>query len=122
MKSIKFLFIVTAAVLVSSCGVNGAMILNHNLSTTQVQLSSNNYKVVATVSGSSEVNYVCLIGGLRKRQLYENAYSAMLAKANLLNSSKALVNIVTEEHAGGVPPFYIKRTVTVSANVIEFTK
>ena len=122
MKSIKVLFILTAAVFVSSCGVNGAMILNHNLSTTQVQLSSNNYKVVATVSGSSEVSYVCLIGGLRKRQLYENAYSAMLAKANLLNSSKALVNIVTEEHAGGVPPFFIKRTVTVSANVIEFTK
>jgi hypothetical protein len=29
---------------------------------------------------------------------------------------------VTEEHLGGVPPFYYTRTITVSASVIEFTK
>lgn len=46
----------------------------------------------------------------------------MMSKANLLNTSKAVINIVTEEHVGGVPPFYFKRTVTVSANVVEFVK
>jgi hypothetical protein len=46
----------------------------------------------------------------------------MIEKANMLGSSKAIVNVVTEEHFGGVAPFYIVRTVTVSANVIEFQK
>jgi mitochondrial fission protein ELM1 len=66
--------------------------------------------------------YLYLIGGMNKKKLYENAYSDMMNKANLLNTSKAVINIVTEEHVGGVPPFYFKRTVTVSANVIEFVK
>ena len=68
------------------------------------------------------MKYIFLIGGLKKKQLYENAYSNMMSKANLLNTSKAVINIVTEEHVGGVPPFYFKRTVTVSANVVEFVK
>jgi hypothetical protein len=106
----------------SSCGINNAIIVNHNQSSTQVQLSSGNYKVVDRITGSAEVKYICLIGGMKKTQLYENAYAAMVNKANLTGSSKALVNVVTEEHIGGVPPFYYKRTVTVTAHVIEFTK
>lgn len=106
----------------SSCGVNGALVLNQNQNATQVHMSSNNFKVVDKVSGTSSVKYICLIGGLRKKQLYENAYAEMMNKANLLNGSKAVVNVVTEEHVGGVPPFYLKRTITVSANVIEFTR
>lgn len=56
---------------------------------------------------------------MNKKQLYENAYSDMVKKADL-TGSRALINIVTEEHVGGVPPFYYTRTVTVSAHVIEF--
>ena len=122
MKKLTYLFVTTGSLLLSSCGFNSALVLNHNQNNTQVQLSSGNYKVVDKVSGTAEVEYILMIGGLDKRQLYENAYSAMVNKANLLNSSKALINIVTEEHVGGVPPFYYKRTLTVSANVIEFTR
>jgi len=118
----KIILTITAAIIFNSCGMNSALVLNHNQNSTQVQLSSNNYKIVDKVSGSAEVEYILMIGGLDKRQLYENAYSAMVSKANLLNSSKALINIVTEEHLGGIPPFYYKRTLTVSANVIEFTR
>ena len=96
--------------------------MNHNQNTTQVQLTGNNYKVVDKISGSSSVPYVLFFGGMNKTQLFENAYSNMVSKANLMNGSKALINIMTEEHLGGVPPFYYKRTVTVSAYVIEFTK
>jgi hypothetical protein len=63
-----------------------------------------------------------MIGGVKKKQLYQNAYSAMLEKANILNGSKAIINIVTEEHLGGFPPFFYRRTITISANVIEFIK
>jgi hypothetical protein len=122
MKTVISLIAISAVLLLSSCGVNGSLIVNHNQNTSQVQLSSNNFKVVDRVSGSAEVKYIVCIGGLKKRQLYENAYSEMLKKANLLNGPKAIVNVVTEEHAGGVPPFFIRRTVTVSANVIEFTR
>ena len=106
----------------NSCGVNNALIVNQNQNSTQVHLTTNNYKVVEKVTGSAEVEYVLLIGGMNRKQLYENAYADMISKTNLMSSSKALINIVTEEHLSGVPPFYFKRTITISAHVIEFTR
>jgi len=121
-KALFISFAVVSMALLSGCGINYSMVSNSNLNTTQVNLSSGNYKVVDKVSGSAAVSYVLIFGGLRQKQLFENAYSAMMSKANLLNGSRAVINVVTEEHIGGVPPFYYTRTVTVSAHVIEFTK
>lgn len=104
----------------SSCGVSAALMLNPHI--TQVQLQAPNFKVVEKVSGSAEVDYVFLIGGLNRTQLYENAYSEMVKNAHLESGSKALANIITEEHVGGLPPFYFKRTITVSAHVVEFIR
>jgi hypothetical protein len=118
---IKTLFTIAILVSLSSCGANYAMVYNQNQNSTQVHLNSNNFKVVDKVKGSAEVSYVFVFGGVNKKQLYENAYSKMVESANLTSGSKALVNLVTEEHVGGVPPFYYTRTITVSANVIEFT-
>ncbi len=122
----KNTFLVFAAIcvmaLLSSCGINYALINNVNANATQVQLSSNNFNVVDKINGSAKVNYVLAFGGMNKRQLYENAYSAMMDKASLKGKARAVINIVTEEHIGGIPPFYYTRTVTVSANVIEFIK
>lgn len=109
-------------IFLSSCGIGHAIVTNHNQNATEVHLNSNNFKVVDEVSGSSEVSYVFAIGGMKKRQLYENAYTSMLKKANLLNGSKAIINVTTEEHFSGFAPFFVKRTITVSANVIEFIR
>ena len=106
----------------TSCGIGHALVTNHNQNATEVHLSGNNFKVVDQVSGSSETSYVLAIGGMNKRQLYENAYSIMMKKANLLNSSKAIINVMTEEHVSGFAPFFVRRTITVSAQVVEFTK
>lgn len=106
----------------SSCGIGHALVTNHNQNATEVHLSGNNFKVIDQVSGSSEVTYVLAIGGMNKRQLYQNAYSAMMKNANLLNGSKAIINVMTEEHASGFAPFFVRRTITVSAQVIEFTR
>jgi hypothetical protein len=106
----------------NSCGVNNAFVVNTNQNSTQVSLSQANYKVVGKASGTDEVSYVLIFGGMRKKQLYANAYARMVEKADLSSGAKALTNLVTEEHVGGVPPFYYTRTITVSANVIEFTK
>lgn len=114
--------LLSLAAFLSSCGIGTALIINHNQQATQVHLSNNNFKVVDQVSGSSEVSYIMAIGGIKKTQLYENAYAAMLKKANLLNSSKAVINVTTEEHVGGFAPLFVRRTITVSAQVVEFTK
>ena len=106
----------------SSCGIGAAIITNHNQNATEVHLSGNNFKVIDQVSGSSETSYVFAIGGRNKRQLYENAYSVMMKKANLMNGSKAIINVMTEEHVSGFAPFFVRRTITVSAQVIEFTR
>lgn len=109
-------------VFLNSCGINGALVVNHNQNATQVHLTSNNFKVADKVSGSADVTYVLIFGGMNRKELYKNAYDKMVNSANLLAGSKALINVITEEHVGGVPPFYYKRTITVSANVVEFVK
>ncbi|MEX2593675.1 MAG: DUF6567 family protein [Anditalea sp.] len=120
MKKTVYSLIATALLIsLNSCGVNQAIVLNHNSNSTQVHLASKNYTVVEQVSGSAEVSYILAFGGVNKKQLYQNAYSELINKANL-SGSKALVNLVTEQHLGGVPPFYYKRTITVSAHVVEF--
>jgi regulatory protein YycI of two-component signal transduction system YycFG len=121
-KTIIFPVLLILTVFLSSCGFNAAIISNHNQNATEVQLNSNNFKVIDQVSGSSEVSYIFGIGGTDKRQLYENAYSDMMKKANLMNGSKAIVNVMTEEQVSGFAPFFIRRTVTVSAHVVEFTR
>jgi hypothetical protein len=110
------------AAFLNSCGVGFALVTNHNQNATEIHLSQNNFKVIDQVSGSSEASYVLAIGGMKKRQLYENAYAIMIKKANLLNSSKALINVMTEEHVSGFAPFFVRRTITVSAQVVEFTR
>lgn len=109
-------------VFLSSCGISNALVTNHNQNATEVHLSGNNFKVIDQVSGSAEVSYVLAMGGRDKRQLYENAYSAMMKKTNLLNGSKAIINVMTEEHVSGFFPFFVRRTITVSAQVVEFTR
>lgn len=123
MKKIRTYFVLLLiTVSFSSCGIGSALVTNHNQNSTKVHLSGNNFKVIDQVSGSSETSYVLAIGGMNKRQLYENAYSTMLKKANLLNASKAIINVMTEEHFSGFAPFYVRRTITVSAQVVEYTR
>ncbi len=110
------------AAFLSSCGIATALVTNHNQNATEVHLSGNNFKVIDQVSGNSEASYILAIGGMNKRQLYENAYSTMMKKANLLNGSKAIINVMTEEHFSGFAPFFVRRTITVSAQVVEFTR
>lgn len=106
----------------TSCGISSALVSNLNQNITQVNLDSNNFKVVDKVSGSSETSYIMGIGGINKMQTYDMAYSEMIKKANLMDSSKAIANITTEEHISGFAPFYVKRLIIVNAYVIEFTK
>tara|TARA_B100001109_G_scaffold255232_1_gene257288 strand:- start:1877 stop:2245 length:369 start_codon:yes stop_codon:yes gene_type:complete len=117
LKLITGLFIVLG---LSSCGINHAYVFNHNQNQTQVKLAEANFKMLEKVSGTAAINYVMLIGGSSRTELYQEAYRQMVEKANLEGSAKTLTNITTEEHLGGFPPFYFKRTITVHAQVVEF--
>jgi hypothetical protein len=108
--------------LLSSCSVNQALQLNQNITLTQVNLGSANFKVLERVHGSAEHAYVCMIGIENKTDLYARAKADLMKNSNLTGTSKALINIIAEEHLGGLPPIYFKRTVTYSADVIEFIK
>jgi hypothetical protein len=114
--------LVSLATFLNSCGIGHAYVTNHNQNTTEVHLSENNFKVIDQVNGRSETSYVMAIGGMNKKQLYENAYSTMMKKANLLNGSKAIINVMTEEHFSGFAPFFFTRSITVSGQVVEFTR
>jgi len=121
-KTILSLFTLITLGSLTSCGVNTAVTANLNSNTTQVQLSNANFHVVDRITGSADVSYIFFIGGMSVHQLYENAYAKMMAKADLSKGARAVCNVLTEEQIEGVMPFYFTRTITVSANVIEFTK
>ena len=123
MKPMKSLpFAISALLLITSCGVNQALVLNHNQNSTQVQLSEANFRNVGKVMGTDSVSYVLIFGGMNKKRLYQRAYAAMLDKADLGSGPRAVENVVTEEHVGGVRPVFYKRTLSVSGQVIEFTR
>ncbi|WPR70372.1 DUF6567 family protein [Flavobacterium sp. NG2] len=121
-KIVIYSVLLLLATFLNSCGIGHAYVTNHNQNATEVRLSENNFKVIDQVSGSSKTSYVLAIGGMNKRQLYENAYSIMMKKANLINGSKAVINVMTEEHLSGFAPFFVRRTITVNAQVVEFTR
>lgn len=122
MKTLKPVLLALVTLILASCGVDQALVLNHNQNTTQVQLSEANFRTVGRVTGSDSVTYVLIFGGMNKKRLYEHAYAAMLEKAGLGTGSRAIVNVITEEHLGGIVPFHYRRTLTVSGQVIEFIR
>lgn len=121
MKTFKIITIVILSTfLLSSCGVNTALVANLNNNTTNVELSQKNFKVIEQVSGSSSAKYILGIGGIKEKALVEKAKAKMLENSNLNGSSKAIINQTTETHITMVFPFYYKVTVIVSAHIIEF--
>jgi hypothetical protein len=116
------LMLLGITLVLTSCGINLALFNCKSPTITTVNLESNNYKVIGRVSGTSTMTYYLGVGGMKNTQIVENATNDMLAKANLNEGSRALVNQVVDIHKGGIPFFYSKITVTVSANVIEFTR
>ena len=116
----KIVLFSALALLLVSCGVTRELSHNVNNHTTQVVLAKNNFKVVEHVKGEASNQYLLIIGG-GKRALVEKARAKMLQKANLVGSSRAVINETVESYwiFIGVG---IQYTVSVSADVIEFTE
>ena len=84
-------------------------------------LSKKNFKVIESVQGESEAIYIFGIGGLSKKALIAEAKANMLTNANIVGSSKAIIN-ETVEIIHSLFPFFRKYKVTVSGHVVEFTE
>jgi len=113
------LFLV-AIIFLSGCGINSGLVNQYSVNgaNTNVILQKKNFKVIGTVSGESSDSYLFFIGG-HKQNLVAKAKQNMIESAKLDGTSKALINLTTEEH--DVFKFvYIKRIITIHGTVIEF--
>ena len=123
MRKLLMLLVLFATLLgVSSCSLHGSMATNVNQNSTNVVLQDNNYKVIQKVVGESQANYVFYFGGIRKRALIEEARSNMLENANLVGSSRAVINETFETSVTTFAGIYSYVKVTCSGYVIEFTE
>ncbi len=122
MKTLKIasLFILLS-LFFSGCGISTALVGNVNGNLTNVELSRKNFKVIDRISGTSSTSYILGIGGISAKALVEKAKADMLSKQDLTGGSRAIVNVTVEEHISSWFIFYMVRTVTVSAHLIEFT-
>lgn len=122
LKMKKFLFasMVLTSVLLTSCGLHSALTHNANNSNTEVILAKNNFKVVKTVRGEASTFTVFGFGGIRSDVL-ARAREEMLRGAELEGKSRALINERIEIHRSTYL-FVGTYTITVSAEVVEFTE
>ena len=122
MKNLKIAIVLTlTAFLFQGCGIHSTLVGNLNGNMTNVELTRKNFTVLERISGTSTATCIMGIGGLSNKALIEKAKADMLSRHNLTGGSKAIVNLTVEEHVSMVLFFYVKRTVTVSAHLIEFT-
>ena len=125
MKSFKaFLIIFLSSILMTSCatGLHSGKFFNVNNNNTNVVLTKNNFKVVEKVTGNSTATYILGIGGISNKALIAKAKTNMLENANLIGNAKAIINFTTEVHTTQINPFFSRKTITVSAHIIEFTE
>lgn len=123
MKSLKIaITLLLVAFLFHGCGIHTALMGNLTGNMTNVELSKKNFKVIERISGTSDATYIMGIGGLSHKALIEKARADMLKGTDLTGNARAVVNVTVEEHLASYLIFYVKRTVTVSAHVVEFTE
>ena len=123
MKKLLMLFALVAMLFgVSSCSLHSSLATNVNQNSTNVVLQDNNYKIVAKVRGEAQADYFLYFGGFRKKGLIEEARAEMLENANLVGSSKAVINETFETSVTTFAGIYSYVKVTCSGYVIEFTE
>jgi len=58
---------------------------------------------------------------ITNKALVDKAKSNMLEHAFMAGKARAIINVTHESHATFILPFFVQKTVTVSAHIIEFT-
>ena len=123
MKKLLMLFALVAMLFgVSSCSLQDPMTRNLNQNLTNVVLQDNNFKIVQKVRGEAQADYLFYFGGFRKKGLIEEARAEMLENANLIGSSRAVINENVEMSVTSFAGIFSYVKVTVSGYVVEFTE
>ena len=123
MRKLLMLFVLVATLFgVSSCQLHSPVAANLYQNNTNVVLQDNNYKIIQKVRGEAQADYFFYFGGFRKKGLIEEARAEMLESANLVGSSKAVINETVETSLTPIAGIYTNVKVTVSGYVIEFTE
>ena len=120
MKKSLFLVLVVIMFGMTSCSLHDGLTHNLNQNSTNVVLQDNNYTIVQKVRGESQADYFFYFGGFRKEGLIEEARADMLENANLIGSSKAVINETVETSYTTFCGIYSNVKVTVSGYVVEF--
>lgn len=121
MKKLLIICVFVATAFSLTGCVGAAATISNNRTQTQVVLSENNFQVVGQAYGEASATYICGIGGLSKKALYNNAINEMSKNANL-TGAQTLTNTTVHFNVAMWTPFYIKTTCTATANIVEFTK
>lgn len=119
MKKLYAVIAVLTVTLTTGCSTTRHATSNRNTIQTNVELSSNNFRVIKQVHGSARASYFFGIGGLSRKSLEANAYADMVNKANL-RGSQTLINVFIEEKHRSII-IYGERRINATATVIEFT-
>ena len=121
-KRIKQSILLGLALIAINCGVSPIGYIGHHTNT-QVILKEANYKVIGQVSGEASASFILGFGptnsrlySIARRQLHNNA------KLSESGKSRALINLTTDIQFKWIiyPLIYFTKTVTVSADVIQF--
>lgn len=119
MKMWRFCGVLICSLLMfTGCGIMDHLTANANLTQTQVQLSTNNYKVIGQVVGEATDTYILGFGGLSKSTLANNSYAEMLKNANL-KDSQTIIHITTTTKVKDYVLWWKVSSVTTGI-VIEF--
>lgn len=113
--------VVSAMIVLSGCSVHNGLTTNANLNSTEVVLAKNNFTVLASVQGKSEALYVFGLGGFTKNGMIAEARARMLAEADLIGGSRAIINETVEIKHSFFPVVRLY-TVLVSGYVVEFNE
>ena len=123
MRKLLMLFVLVATLFgVSSCSLQDPMTRNLNQNLTNVVLQDNNFKIVQKVRGEAQADYLFYFGGFRKKGLIEEARAEMLENANLIGSSRAVINENVEMSVTSFAGIFSYVKVIVSGYVVEFTE
>ena len=114
----KITLISISLLLLSSCGMNWGYLPNYHH--TEVVLDEANYTYVGSATGESSAINIFGIGPIGSQSLVQDAKADLLSQVDLYSGSRAIVNMVVDEKQSYFTLFYVKRTVYVSADIIEF--
>ena len=103
MKKLFLLFLTVISI--SSCAIHSGLTSNLNSHDTQVVLAKKNFKILKKVTGEAQADYVFGFGGFTKQGLIAEAREKMLQDANLIGTSKAVINETVEVRQSFFPIF-----------------